>query len=128
MFQDITWNYIQKAINFQFFLIPGSDFRLRGVRFSNGITSKSVFFQNRIKIFKNLMTSDDPALREGESYNKVLNRPDLRVTVQVVDERAATRWGWARKFTTGLWCGRKVRIRGTGEIIRRTAARISNDK
>ena len=42
------------------------------------------------------MTSDDPGLREGESYNKVLNRPDLRVTVQVVDERAATRWGWAR--------------------------------
>ena len=74
------------------------------------------------------MTSDDPGLRDGESYNKVLNRPDLRVTVQVVDERAATRRGWARKFTTGLWCGKKVRIRGTGEIIRRTAAETSNDK
>ena len=87
-----------------------------------------VYFSKSHKIFKNLMTSDDPGLREGESYNKVVNRPDLRVTVQVVDERAATRWGWARKFTTGLWCGRKVRIRGTGEIIRRTAAEISNDK
>ena len=116
-----------KAIKFQFYLIPGNDCRLRGVRFFTRVTFKSVFSKSH-KIFKNLMTSDDPGLREGESYNKVLNRPDLRVTVQVVDERAATRWGWARKFTTGLWCGRKVRIRGTGEIIRRTAAEISNDK
>ena len=84
-----------------------------------------VYFQNRRKFPK---FDDDPGLREGESYTKVLNRPDLRVTVQVVDERAATRWDWARKFTTGLWCGRKVRIRETGEIIRRTAAEISNDK
>ena len=26
-FQDIKWNYTQKAVNFQFFLVPGSDFR-----------------------------------------------------------------------------------------------------
>jgi len=41
-----------KGNQFSFFLIPGSDFRLRGVRFSNGITFKSVFFQNRIKFSK----------------------------------------------------------------------------
>ena len=94
-----------KGNQFSIFLIPVSDFRLGGVRFSDGITFKSVFF----KIAENFEKFD-------------------RVAVRVVDERAATRWGWARKFTTGLWCGRKVRIRGTGEIIRRAAAEISNDK
>ena len=61
-FQDIKWNYTQKAVNFQFFLIPGSDFRLPGVRFSNGITLRSAFFQNRInflKIWWRVMISDD---------------------------------------------------------------------
>ena len=37
---------------FNFFLIPGSDFRLPGVRFSNGITLRSAFFQNRINFLK----------------------------------------------------------------------------
>ena len=58
-FQDIKWNYTQKAVNFQFFLIPGSDFRLPGVRFFNGITLRSAFFSKSHKFFKNLMTSDD---------------------------------------------------------------------
>ena len=58
-FQDIKWNYTQNAVNFQFFLIPGSDFRLPGVRFSNGITLRSAFFSKSHKFFKNLMTSDD---------------------------------------------------------------------
>jgi len=37
---------------FNFFLIPGSDFRLPGVRFSNGITLRSAFFQNLINFLK----------------------------------------------------------------------------
>ena len=41
-----------KGSQFSIFLIPGSDFRLPGVRFSNGITLRSAFFQNRINFLK----------------------------------------------------------------------------
>ena len=61
-FQDTECNSTQKAMNFQFVLIPGSDFRLPGVRFSNGITLRSAFFQNLInflKIWWRVMISDD---------------------------------------------------------------------
>ena len=47
-FQDIKWNYTQKAVNFQFSWFLAVIFGIAGVRFSNGITLKSVFFQNRI--------------------------------------------------------------------------------
>ena len=40
------------AVNSLFFLVPGSDFRPSGVRISNGITLRSVFFQNRTDFLK----------------------------------------------------------------------------
>ena len=41
------------------------------------------------------------------------------IKVRVVDEARASQWGWAHKFTTGLWRGRRVRVRHTGEMIGR---------
>ena len=52
-FQDIKWNYTQKAVNFQFFLVPGSDFRPCWCQDMQGNYTKKYFFQNRINFFKN---------------------------------------------------------------------------
>jgi len=39
---------------------------------------------------------------------------ERKVSVHVVSEREALRWGWENKFTTGFTQGRSIRIRGTG--------------
>ena len=62
LFSGYQMELHSKGSQFSIFLIPGSDFRLPGVRFSNGITTRSAFFQNRInflKIWWRVMISDD---------------------------------------------------------------------
>ncbi|CAE8604534.1 unnamed protein product, partial [Polarella glacialis] len=44
-----------------------------------------------------------------------------QLQVQVVGDERANEWGWANKWTTGLWRGRRIKVRGTGEVIGRTA-------
>ena len=51
-FQDITWNYIQKALNSLLCWFLAVIRGLPGVRMCNGITLKSAFFSKPHKFFK----------------------------------------------------------------------------
>eukprot|EP00931_Biecheleriopsis_adriatica_P005219 TRINITY_DN10674_c0_g2_i1.p1 TRINITY_DN10674_c0_g2~~TRINITY_DN10674_c0_g2_i1.p1 ORF type:complete len:2583 (+),score=543.74 TRINITY_DN10674_c0_g2_i1:16-7764(+) len=44
------------------------------------------------------------------------------IKVKRASEEAASRWGFWRRWTTGLWRGRRAQIRGTAELIGRTSA------
>ena len=53
-FQDITWNYTQKAVNFQFFLVPGSDFRPCWCQDMQGIYTKKYIVSKLHKFFEEM--------------------------------------------------------------------------
>ena len=58
-FQDIKWNYTQKAVNFQFFFNSWQWFSPSWCQvFQWNYTQKCIFSKSH-KFFKNLMTSDD---------------------------------------------------------------------